>query len=381
MTRPRRDVLSAPQHSGVEQRGSEQKAQIPALVAANDQYTEVKILKKHEPRSYEAEWGRGVLQVMDVRVKREYEDKKKRPRITEYPVSVGTRPDMGKRALYLVSHSDALLTTMRVDKTATSNYFWSSVEAGFPTVNVGVKRHPHRLRRWLPHTIPLHEMGDDSLAATLRVAEDEEIGQEADIDGLIPMGMSGYSRGFQLAFVKAARARLHNAKAKRIHGRAPGPRNKTGLPTVAGRLLAAIPHEGIAVGRQLLIDRQQAAHDYRNIITHDRDEIISYIGDAFALLKGDVSDAMHHIDRDIAGRGLVFKRDPFGIPHEYGVDFKEDSDDVAILRPFENFEYHEINGAHVSAMERRFINLDRADWQAAAAAELGIDHPPHIQAG
>ena len=150
---------------------------------------------------------------------------------------------------------------------------------------------------------------------------------------------------------------------------------------MAVRLLAAAPHEGIAVAKQLLASPRQAAHDYLNVVTHDGAEIISYIGDAFALMQDDVNHAMHHVDRDIAGRGLVFKRDPFGTPREYGVDFKNNSNGAEVLRPFDNFQYHEVDGSHLSAMERKFIDLDRADWQAAAAAELNIDHPSHSHTG
>lgn len=341
------------------------------LVAANDQYTNIKILKEHEPRKYEADWGEGVLRVLDVRLTREYENGRKRT--TEYPVSIGTRRDIGDRALYLVSHSDALLTTMRVDGTATSHFFWNPVRAGFPTVNVGVKRHTNPIRRLLPHTIPLHEMGDDSLAATMFVANDKGLGLEAGEDGLTPLGATGYSRGFQLALLKAARARLHKAKVVRIQGKAPGPRNKASLPEMASRLIVAAPHEGLAILKQLVTEPGHAVHNYRNVITHDGHELISYVGDAAALMRNDVADAMYHIDRSIKGRGLFMKRDPFGPPSEFADDFKNDPDsNTTPLRPFTEFQFDEVDGAHLSAMDSKYVSLDNHDWQDAAR-EFGVD--------
>ena len=333
-----------------------------------DSYTDVAIMNKLDSRDYEGKWGKGVLDVLNVRVTRVYENAKKRDRVTHYPVRIGRRPDIDPSTLPVVSHSDALYTTMEVDGTATSRFFWNSVEAGFPTVNVGVKRPPNRFMRAIPTIIPLHEMVDDSLVATKKVIEDEELGVHPDKDGMIPLGASGYSRGFQLALMKAARAPLHGARVEHIQGQAPGPRNEASKLTVFGRVLWSLPFEAYAIGKQVATEPGHALKNYRGVLTRELTDIISYTGDANSLHDGAVSRSMPHLDRSISGHGFVMKRDPFGLQKEYGTDFNPDAQGVS---PFANFNFIAHNGAHLSGMDRDIVKFDRDAWLAEAARRLG----------
>jgi hypothetical protein len=336
-------------------------------------------------------FGSLVLHTLNIELLRKYENKP--PRISEYEALVAYRTDTdapNQSDYPIVQYSNALLTTPRKPNTATNRYFLNPVYEGFSALNVSAKKRPQNgylgiVKNLLPHTITLEEMADDELVIAKHVSETMGLGLHPDSNKMTHINKGGYSRGVQLSIVQAARAGLHNVIIDRLHGRGPGPINKSNILDMAKSIRKELKSEGAVIAQQLIHDPKHAINNYLNVVTHDGRELIGYVGDASALLQGSVSNAMPHINPELRGYINIFGNDPFGRHEDYVIHFDElqelmeDSSYRSKIAP--SFHLVRQKGAHLSGLDKAQVKLDRLEWKAEREYLDGISNTPHTFAG
>lgn len=334
----------------------------------------VRTVGEDPAKQFCTKFGSITLRTLAVEVARQYENQAPRTTWYEALAAYRTDTDAPDQQLYpLVSYSNALLTTARKPNTATNRYFLNPVYEGFSAVNVSVKQKPKRhpfdvLRRLMPHTLSLEEMGDDELVVTDHLAYTLGLGSEPDGNGVRPLNKNGYSRGVELSFVEVARAGLHGLIVIRTQGRGPGPINSVHLKKVIGSIKKEAKEEGKVILNQVINEPRHAVNNYLNVVTHRVDEIASYIGDAEPLLRGDVARAMPHINPKMRGFVSLFSNDPFGRHKDYVVHFEEFEqmmeENTYYSRIAPDFRLIHRSGAHMSGMDKAEVKFDRLEWAA-----------------
>ncbi|MFZ2544570.1 MAG: hypothetical protein WAW80_01195 [Candidatus Saccharimonadales bacterium] len=323
-----------------------------------DYYESIKILDNH-PHEFCRKWGEGVLHSLDVQLVRVYADNKRRkPRKSSYHAYAGYRTDDDNDAqtdLPVVSHSDAVFTSIEAEGTATRLYFENPIRAGFPTVNVGPKMHPG--------TLSLNEMADDKLAITNAISSEMGLGLEPDENGIIEIAVTGYSRGAQIGIVATDRANLQGMKVSYLHGVLPGPRNKETKKDLTKRILAQLPYDLATLAVQAWQDPRHAMRN-SHILPVDPIVLQSYLGDTNALHTGDVGDAMIRISRDTRGHIITAEHDSFGRYNDYKVDFESSTEQTVLpIRPFSDLRLIQVPGSHFSGTRKQLVKFDRDSWQ------------------
>lgn len=353
--------------------------------AMTGEYSSVRVTNEEKPSHFTTKFGAISLRTFEVEVAKSYDDAA--PRTTRYEslVAYRTDDDAPDQTRYpLVQYSNALLTTPRKKNTATNRYFLNPAYEGFAAVNVSAKLRPFkscmdRLAHLVPHTISLEEMSDDEIVIAAHLAQEIGLGKQPDKDGERHINKSGYSRGVQISIMQAARAGLHGMAVDRLHGRGPGPINKSSLPAAVKTVWGKLGKEGTVALGQVIHDPLHAANNYLNTITHRGGEIASYVGDADALLQGDVGHAMRHINPAMRGYVKLFTNDPFGQPGQYVIHFHDDTpEEVKIHRSrfAPDFRLIHQDGAHMSGFDKSEVKYDRQEWAAERAYLDSIPHTP-----
>lgn len=360
----------------------------PDVLQLDGSYTRVETINQQKTKHFRSKFGSVALEKLEVRLTREYEHAA--PRTTQYEALAAYRTDSDSpdQTRYpAVLYSNALLTTPRTPGTATNRYFLNPVYEGFSSVNVSAKRRVakncvDKLKFLLPHTIPLTEMADDEFMVATHVSGNLGLGQSPDARGITHYNKNAYSRGVQISLVQAARLSLYGAAIDTLHGRGPGPINKTPFWTAVKSVGRELGKEAKVAGNQLVHDPLHALHNYPNIITHRPDELASYIGDAKSLLQGDVARAMPHISPDLRGYVMTYTHDPFGVHKDYVAHFDEFMEEAqqhthrSSIAPGLLLIRRE--GAHLSGTDRAEIEFDRLEWQAERNYLDGKSQTSHV---